>query len=155
MKKIVVYNQRILKHNESTAGVFSIEKNPIGWIVEDIERPVKIPKITGISSGEYPLGICKVLTPLTVKHRANKAYEGWFDFHIQVLNVPNFQGIFFHIGNTSKDTDGCQVGGKTLGFKDNELFSPESAVLMKEFYGEVYPLLEKGWEVKYIITNEY
>lgn len=152
---LIVRNQRSFKHNESVAGVCTIENKILGVIVEDIPREKKIPKITGIPAGEYFLGIRKELTPLTIAHRNSANYRGWFEYHIEVLNVPNFTGIYFHIGNDSKNTDGCQCGGKRLGFANNELYAYESTMFNKEFYGIVYPLLLKGETVKYIITNEF
>jgi hypothetical protein len=67
------------------------------YTIEDPPREVKIPGITGIPAGEYRIIIdfserFKRLMPL-------------------LLDVPDFEGIRIHAGNSAIDTSGCILVG--------------------------------------------
>lgn len=56
---------------------------------------------------------------------------------IWVTEVPNFDYVLWHWGNTDDDTDGCYVVGTTFG-----TISDQSAVLnSRSKYMEIYPVL--------------
>lgn len=121
-------------------------------ILEDEFREEKLAKETRIPAGIYKLGIRKEVTPLTVKYR--KRYPAWFEFFIEVLNVPNFKYIYFHSGITDDWTDGCILLALNRTRSNGKQSLVESAQGMKKFYDEVYDYLKKGNEVIYEIRNE-
>jgi hypothetical protein len=85
--------------NDSTIGELSINGKFECFTLEDKVRPVKIAGITAIPAGSYEVVI-------TFSER----------FQVQLpllLNVPNFDGIRIHAGNTSKNTDGCILVGQS------------------------------------------
>lgn len=82
---------------------------------------------TAIGSGVYDL-------TLTFSPKFSPKYDGK---PIPLLNnVPNFEGIRIHWGNTDADTDGCILLGKT----EDVDFIGQS----REAFNEFYPLLEDG-----------
>lgn len=66
--------------------------------LEDIPRDVKIMNETCIPAGDY-----KVI--LNESNRFKRVMP-------LLLNVPNFEGIRIHAGNTEADTSGCILVGK-------------------------------------------
>jgi len=91
--------KRLHKTNNSTIGEMTIDGKFECYTLEDIERDIKIKAETAIPKGTYKVIInqsnrFKKLMPL-------------------VLNVPNFEGIRIHSGNTNHDTEGCILVGQT------------------------------------------
>ena len=85
--------------DKSTIGDLFVNDEFECFTLEDVVRPIKIKGMTAIPSGVYEIVInfsarFQKLLPL-------------------LLNVPNFDGIRIHPGNTDKDTEGCILVGKT------------------------------------------
>lgn len=78
--------------------------------LEDAYRPVKVWGKTRIPQGTYNIKLRSV-------GRLNDEYAHKFSFHKGMLwlqDVPNFEFVYIHCGNTSVDTDGCILVGKTI-----------------------------------------
>ena len=91
--------KRLHKTANSTIGEMTIDGKFECYTLEDIERDVKIKCETAIPKGTYKVIInqsnrFKKLMPL-------------------VLNVPNFEGIRIHPGNSNHDTEGCILVGQS------------------------------------------
>lgn len=149
-----IYNHRFKSGKDSSLGVLNFEQEPpFCFIPEDEARLIKVMGETRIPAGRYRLMLCKFDTPLTIKHRQNKAYSGWFNYHIEVTKVPKFTGVFFHIGNDDDDTEGCQMPNFSGHITGTEFKGSESSFACKKFYERVEPLLEKGIEVWYNVID--
>lgn len=85
--------------NDSTIGELSVNGKFECFTLEDRVRPVKIKGETAI-----PLGAYEVI--VTFSNRFKKPLPLF-------LNVPGFDGIRIHAGNTKKDTEGCILVGQT------------------------------------------
>ena len=70
----------------------------LGYTLEDALRVVKIKHETAI-----PTGVYKVV--LSHSNRFGRIMP-------EILNVPNFEGVRVHGGNTDKNTSGCPLLGK-------------------------------------------
>lgn len=91
--------KRLHKTENATIGEMTIDGKFECYTLEDKERDVKIKSETAIPKGTYKVIInqsnrFKKLMPL-------------------VLNVPNFEGIRIHPGNSNHDTEGCILVGQT------------------------------------------
>lgn len=101
--------KRLYQTSDCTIGSIYVNDVFHGFTLEDIHRSNKVHGKTRIPAGTYTLLFKKVLTGLTKKYR-NKFK--WFNWHIELMNVPNFKCVYIHIGNTSRDTQGCILVGK-------------------------------------------
>ena len=152
-----IFSKRLAHTSKSSLAqiYFHDFSTPFGFIIEDPPRIVKVAGETRISAGRRELGIRKEDTPLTLKHRNSKWYADWFKYHIEVLGVPNFTGIYFHMVNNHKHTMGCQGGAYNVSIKNGQYIAKDSTSMIKEFYRIVYPILEDGKEkVYYTVIDE-
>ncbi len=94
-----LYLKRIHKTEHSTIGELYIDGKFQCYTLEDVEREVKIKNETAIPKGTYKIVI-------TYSNRFKKQLP-------LLLNVPNFEGIRIHSGNTNHNTEGCILIGQT------------------------------------------
>jgi hypothetical protein len=140
--------QRFSDNGKSTLGLL-FKKNNEGnrlifqsYTLEDEYRDKKVHGETRITAGFYELVLQMNETELTKKYRAKYP---WFKHHIMIKNVPGFTGVYIHIGNTDKDTDGCILLGdnadnNNLGFGSVS----NSTQAFKRFYEMVHNHLLTG-----------
>lgn len=129
---------------ESTRGVLLINDVVFCDTLEDEKREIKVSGETRIPSGRYRILKREAVSKLTKTYRDK---FDWFDFHLEIQNVPNFQYVYIHVGNYDENTDGCILLGR--GFTDYE---DESAIwnsrkAFKEFYLRVSDALNNNEEV--------
>lgn len=91
--------KRLHKTDTSTIGELSINGLFECYTLEDVERPVKIKNETAIPKGTYKVIInqsnrFKRLLPL-------------------LIDVPGFEGVRIHSGNSNHDTEGCILVGQS------------------------------------------
>jgi hypothetical protein len=109
MKEIYLY--RFSSQNQDTLGILlDWKKEFICFTLEDEYRAVKLKGETRIPSGRYEIRLRAV-------GGFHEKYKGKFPFHIGMLhlqNVPNFEYILIHCGNSQGDTEGCILVGNTI-----------------------------------------
>jgi hypothetical protein len=87
--------------SRSTIGELLVDGEFACYTLEDAVRPVKIKGVTAI-----PAGIYEVVINFSQRFKRPLPL---------LLNVPNFDGVRIHAGNTDADTEGCLLGGNTKG----------------------------------------
>jgi len=109
------------------------------YTVEDKDRKLeiegcesKVQNMTCIPKGTYKVTI-------SMSSRFKK-------FMIEVLNVPCFKGIRMHSGNSSKDTEGCIIVGKSNA-KDDDNWVSESRIAYESLHKKVKEALSYGEEI--------
>ncbi len=129
--------ERQIFDDDSTIGELLIDGAHEAYVLEDKTREIpdtpveewKVPHLTAIPYGTYKL---------TINHsqRFNR------DLPL-LLNVPGFTGVRIHPGNTSVDTEGCLLVGRTKG-KD---FIGESRAAFGLLFPKLVKALEDGDEI--------
>src|SRR5574343_476578 len=87
--------------DRSTIGELHIDGEFFCYTLEDAERMEKIAGETAIPPGEYEVR-------MTYSPRFKQAMP-------VLLDVPNFEGVRIHWGNTPDDTEGCLLLGTSRG----------------------------------------
>jgi len=146
----------VLINGGSSQGILS-EKEPYAWFshtIEDESRTVKVMGETRIPTGFYKLKILKLDNDWTERHRLK--YGDWFEYPIEITNVPGFSGVLIHVGYGEKDTEGCVLLADTIGNNtiDAGNIGGRSMDAVKRFYQKVYPYLENGGSVNLEIRDE-
>lgn len=108
------------------------------YVLEDKVRPVgvKVQDQTAIPAGVYSVVID-------------------FSNHFQkllphILDVPMFEGVRIHSGNTSADTEGCLIVGKIWGGKDGVSMS---RVAFTDLYIKMESAVHLGQKINLEIIN--
>lgn len=132
---------RFYDNGRATSGLLFIDGKFECYTLEDEKREVKLKGETRIPSRQYDLGLRTEGTHHTsYAKKFPKDHVGM----LHVLDVPNFQYILIHIGNTEGDTDGCLLVGNQIT-KEGTLVDSTGAYL--SMYKKVAPRLKKGEKV--------
>jgi hypothetical protein len=71
-------------------------------------RAIKRKGVTAIPTGRYRVTM-DVQSP---KFRTKAMYQFCNGYLPRLINVPGFDGVLIHVGNTAKDTEGCLLVGR-------------------------------------------
>ncbi len=126
--------ERGLSGTSSTIGKLYVDGVFFAYTLEDIDRHLEDggKKINGETA--IPRGSYKVIIDFSNRFQKQMMH---------VLNVPGFDGIRIHAGNTDKDTEGCILLGKVRS--DNAVFNSREAV--NALFEKVRAALDAGQEV--------
>lgn len=135
------------KHNaDETIGRLYINGALKGFTLEDEKRTIKIKGETRIPEGTYEI---KFRTVGGFHERQLKRYGS--DFHkgmLHLQNVPGFDFILIHCGNTDEDTAGCILVGKDYTPHDGiNCRLVDSRFTYERIYPEIRDALIRGDKV--------
>ena len=146
---------RFNKGPDSTNGLlFDItnERKFLCYTLEDESRTEKVYGETCIPEGEYCLGL------RTVGGYHAKYSKRFADIHmgmLHVLDVPNFEYILIHCGNTDEDTAGCLLVGDSQennNIKENGFIGRSTLAYMR-IYSDIAKALKEGEEVTIVYRD--
>ena len=145
---------RFSSEADSTNGLlFSVEegkRNFLCYTLEDEQRAVKKQGEARIPAGTYKLGLRAV-------GGYHKKYSYRFaDIHIgmlHVLNVPGFEYILIHCGNTDEDTAGCLLVGDSQ--ENNQIKKNGFVGSSTRAYMRIYPKIAQAIKNGEDVTISY
>lgn len=116
--------------------------------LEDAYHKNKIPGKTRIPGGLYNIGI---RTEGGFHTRYKKRFPDLHMGMLQVLDVPEFEYILIHCGNTHEDTAGCLLLGQTAIATSGSMQIGQSVLAYRAFYKKVISEALRGnVEIGYI-----
>lgn len=146
-----LFLDRFFKGKEYTIGKLYIDGEYFCDTVEDVDRgllqsmplaeikKIKVQDETAIPRGTYQITM-KVQSP---KYSQRNQYDFCKGYLPRLLNVPCFEGVLMHIGNSAKDSSGCILVGKNNA-KGMVL---ESTVTFKKLYSKLKDADDKGEKI--------
>lgn len=112
--------RRIARRDTYTIGRLYIDGEYFCDTLEDTDRGlrqdmslpvIRAKKRAGVTA--IPTGRYKVTLNVKSPKLSKKAmYDFCGGFLPRLVNVPGYEGVLIHVGNTSKDTDGCILVGR-------------------------------------------
>ena len=134
---------RISSQEDSTSGILFETTNGkrtfMCYTIEDEQRDVKVWGETRIPAGTYKL---KLRTEGGFHSRYTGKYGDWHKCMIWVQDVPGFEFILWHTGNTDESTAGCLILGQT---QESNLIKPDGWVGSSvSAYKFVYPRVSEA-----------
>ena len=122
------------------------QKKFLAYTLEDEQRDTKVLGETRIPNGVYKLGLRKVGG---YHARYTKRFPHIHIGMLHVLDVPGFEYILIHCGNTDEHTAGCLLVGDSQ--ENNQItkdgFIGKSTQAYKRIYPRIAEALECGEEV--------
>jgi hypothetical protein len=147
MKLLVL---RFSSQKDSTNGILfevtDVGKRFLCYTLEDEHRVLKVRGETRVPDGIYNIELRKE------GGFHNRYTKKFFDIHrgmLHVVDVPNFEYILIHTGNTDEHTAGCLLVGDSQ--ENNEIiengFIGKSTNAYKRIYPSIAKAIERGEEV--------
>lgn len=156
----LLYNMKlqVLRFNsgiDSTSGLLFDVTNPndkifLAYTLEDEHREDKLMGETRIPNGEYELCF------RTEGGFHNKYSNRFNDIHrgmLQVMNVPNFEYILIHCGNTDEHTAGCLLVGDSQN--NNSIDKNGFIGSSTKAYKRIYPAIAEAIAIGETVLIEY
>ena len=144
---------RFSSQEDSTNGLLFDATNGMEFLcytLEDEKRDQKVMAETRIPSGTYNILLRK---EGGFHARYTKKYCNMHKGMLHVQDVPNFQWILIHTGNTDEHTAGCLILGDS---QENNILVKDGFIgRSTQAYKRVYPIIASALESGEEVTIEY
>lgn len=130
---MLVTLKRFKSDKKGTIGTLSIDNEPFCFTLEDAHHDIKIPKLTRIPMGHYQIKL-RNEGGMTQRYREKYALHRGM---LWLQDVPNFEWVYIHTGNTDEHTDGCILVGEIANLNENKKVVGES----RDAYIKVYEII--------------
>ena len=144
---------RFSSQEDSTSGLLFLE-NDLGlqflcYTLEDEARALKVRGETRIPAGTYKI---ELRTEGGFHARYAKKYGRMHKGMLHVTNVPGFEWILIHTGNTDEHSSGCLLVGDSQ--ENNAIIKDGFVGKSSNAYKRIYPYISKAIQ-KEDVTIEY
>mgnify|MGYP003115057981 FL=1 len=134
---------RFSSQTDSTSGllfeVTDIKRHFLCYTLEDERRALKVRGETRVPAGTYKI---ELRNEGGFHQKYTKKYPGIHRGMLHIVDVPNFEYILIHTGNTDEHTAGCLIVGDA---QENNLLLPDGFVGKSvNAYKRIYPSIAKA-----------
>lgn len=132
---------RTKQGKHSTLSEIHVNNQFVCYGLENIPRPVKIRGETAIPAGRYSLGFNRE------GGMNGRYYDDYPKLHrgmLEILDIPNFRYVYFHKGNSYKQTAGCVLVGSQYVLEGGDYSLLASGVAYKKLYSLVTEQMAQG-----------
>ena len=130
--------------------VTEVKNHFLFYTLEDERRVVKVRGETRVPAGIYKI---ELRNEGGFHQRYTKKYPGIHRGMLHITDVPNFEYILIHTGNTDEHTAGCLIVGDA---QENNLILPDGFVGKSvNAYKRIYPSIAKAIADGEEVTIEY
>jgi hypothetical protein len=134
---------RFSSQKDSTSGllfeVTDVKRHFLCYTLEDERRALKVRGETRVPAGTYKI---ELRNEGGFHERYTKKYPGIHRGMLHIVDVPNFEYILIHTGNTDEHTAGCLIVGDA---QENNLLLPDGFVGKSvNAYKRIYPSIAKA-----------
>ena len=145
---------RFSSQEDSTSGLLFLESNEglkfLCYTLEDEYRNSKVKGETRVPAGIYNI---KLRTQGGFHEKYKKRFSSFHKGMLHVTNVPNFEYILIHTGNTDEHTAGCLLVGDSQ--ENNNIIKDGFIGKSTNAYKRIYPDISKAIENEEDVTIEY
>jgi len=145
---------RFSSQEDSTSGLLFLEGNLglefLCYTLEDEKRVLKVRGETRVPAGTYTI---QLRTEGGFHNKYKKKYGGFHKGMLHVTNVPNFEYILIHTGNTDEHTAGCLLVGDSQ--ENNNIIKDGFIGKSTNAYKRIYPDISKAINNNENVTIEY
>ena len=145
---------RFSSQEDSTSGLLFLEGNKglefLCYTLEDEKRVLKVRGETRVPAGIYKI---ELRTEGGFHNKYKKKYGGFHKGMLHVTNVPNFEYILIHTGNSDEHTAGCLLVGDSQ--ENNNIIKDGFIGKSTNAYKRIYPNISKAINNNEDVTIEY
>ena len=139
---------------DSTSGLLfeitDIKRHFLCYTLEDERRAFKVKGETRVPAGTYKI---ELRTEGGFHGRYSKKYPGVHIGMLHIQDVPNFEYILIHTGNTDEHTAGCLIVGDAQ--ENNKIIADGFVGKSVNAYKRIYPSIAKAIQQGEEVTITY
>ena len=139
---------------DSTSGllfeVTDVKRHFLCYTLEDERRALKVKGETRVPAGTYKI---ELRAEGGFHGRYSKKYPGLHIGMLHVQDVPNFEYILIHTGNTDEHTAGCLIVGDAQ--ENNKILADGFVGKSVNAYKRIYPSIAKAIQQGEEVTITY
>lgn len=145
---------RFSSQADSTSGILMEDSDIglkfLGYTLEDERRVLKVKGETRVPAGTYNITL---RTVGGFHERYTKRFQNIHKGMLWVRDVPNFEYILIHCGNTDEHTAGCLLVGDS---QENNIIIKDGFIgKSTNAYKRIYPIIAEELEKGNEVTIEY